>query len=84
MIEQKSFVRQYGRYSGEALEASLTGEFENLYKNGQPRTARLFTSTPATADVQERELVLSDIAGTRKIVTKIAGALYHITLSAGA
>ena len=83
-ITQKSFARKYARYSGDSLEASLTGEFQNLYFNGQPRSHTVFFTTPTADDLKDGDVVLTQVAGVSKIVVKISGALFHSTLTAGA
>ena len=83
-MNQRAFSRRYGRYAGDSIEAALTGEFDNVYFNGQPRNFKTFTTTPVLTDLKDGEVVLTDIAGVRKIVAKISGALFHVTLTAGA
>jgi len=82
--ETRAWARQYARYTGETAEAALTGEFDNVYLNGQPRKHKTFTSNPSLDDLKDGDVVLTDVSGVRKIVVRIGGALYHVNLSSGA
>lgn len=83
-MTQDPFTRKYGRYSGEKLETALTGEFANIYKNGQPKRHKILDYDPLPDALEDGDIVLTIVAGTAKIVVRIKGALYHATLTAGA
>lgn len=84
MSTPRAFNRKFGRYTGDSLETSLTGEYDNIYLNGQPKRHQIYDFDPMVDKLEDGDIVLTQVAGVTKIVVRVRGALFHATLSAGA
>lgn len=52
-----------------------------LQQYGQDRLHTIFTESVTTTMIDNGEIVLEDVSGTRKIVTKISDVVYKVTVT---
>ena len=77
--DSKPIVPIYNKYTN---MDQIKEDIDNLYRNFQPKTHRVFTTVPVAYQLKEREIVLmDDNAGDERICTKLNGTIRTVAFA---